>query len=242
MSRRCASKVTHRSCPFQFSIKWDHLGFFIPLNNKGGCSFHNFHPSSTDISNLAIPTCFLGEQEKDTLFSLAQSCCLNGVSCNYVFTRIGKFLSTSKISYLSKQDSSGNDSTENDYDNLLSYFQQTDDISYSVLWDVPVSQFSQETDHPTTPIGAFTSPTWLLSHTKVDCDTYTEKDLTNETGMNNMQFLVREGCLLNKTPESSKVFVAVACVVKRELHFLNFSQKWSMLMLLPILLLRNTIC
>ena len=99
MARRCTTLVSDQSCPFQFSVQWDSIGYFVPLTRKKGCPFHNYHPA-IDPENVSIPTRFLGQNEKETLFYLVQACCGNGISRSYVYSKIGRFLSCSKIAYL----------------------------------------------------------------------------------------------------------------------------------------------
>ena len=220
MSRHCTARVGEYTCPFQFTVRWDKRGYYIPLTKNSGGGVHKFHPS-IDPSTLTIPTQFLAKNEKDTLFHLAKSCCGNGVSCNYVFSKVGKFLSASKIAYLFDRENTSKDKNlQTDYDQLLNYFEKTDDIAYTVLWDVPNSQLP--TSHPTTPLASITqnnisTPSRLFSHTKLDPKNSSETDLTNKPGMDNVHALVQLDCLEQNVNEDHKVFVAVAWVVKKEL-------------------------
>lgn len=216
MLRRCKTLVSNHSSSFQFTIRWDNMS---PLTLNSGCPFHNFH-ASIDPSNVSITTRFLGENEKETLFHLAQSCCGNGVSRNYVFSKRGRFLSCSKVAYLYDRDNNISNDFLSDYDKLLDYFQKTDDIAYTVLWNIPVSQIALP--HPATPNMNNTqnnmyTPSRLFSHTKLDAHKSSENDIRDKVGMLEVHSLVQSDRVINNTNENSKVFIAVAWVVKREL-------------------------
>ena len=51
---------TH-TCPFHFTIKWDHLGFFVELQRKSGNHEHEHHAKPFNVS-LPMPTRLLTEK------------------------------------------------------------------------------------------------------------------------------------------------------------------------------------
>jgi MULE transposase domain/SWIM zinc finger len=139
--RRTATSVTDKSCTFCFTIRWDFLGFYISLERNSGCATHRYHFKS---STTTLPTRLLADDERETLGHLAAACCSTGVGQAYLMSKIGRYMSNSKIAHVYGQQHSSstepcleNDgATLSEYDHLTQYFETTKDIAYTVLWDV----------------------------------------------------------------------------------------------------------
>ena len=104
-----------------------------------------------------IPTRLLSDDERDTLDHLAASCCTTGVDGVYIWSKIGQFMSKGKIAYIYSQarnerlgisvgDTAKDEMSE--YDHLTKYFESTNDIAYTVLWDVVPKDDSNVQTHP----------------------------------------------------------------------------------------------
>jgi hypothetical protein len=63
-----------------------------------------------------------------------------GVGRNYVFSKLGQYITKSQISYLNSPENHDLvDGLKNlDVDNMITFFVQSKEVSYHVLWDVPV--------------------------------------------------------------------------------------------------------
>jgi hypothetical protein len=125
-------------CPFHIEIKWDARGFYIAAGS--GSPYHKFHPR-LDSQDISLPSKLIPEQEKETLIALADACVGAGVGQNYIHSKLGKYLSRSKIVYLQKSSPTSPlhpHLQKSDIDKLLDFFQQSKDISYQVLWDLPM--------------------------------------------------------------------------------------------------------
>jgi hypothetical protein len=58
--------TSDKLCPFRFTVKWNHFGFYITLVNKAGCSNHGNHLKG-GLSKLALPMQLIPKAEKDIL-------------------------------------------------------------------------------------------------------------------------------------------------------------------------------
>ena len=167
MIRRTTSVVSNRSCTFGFTVRWDAIGFYVSLEKKSGCPYHRFHAPPDHL--LSIPTRLLADDERETLEHLAASCCTTGVGSSYLRAKLGRFMSRGKVSYVYSQFRNDRlmnnctNSTASEYDHLTSYFESTEDIAYTVLWDV-VPNKETALDEPTIHADATTPVNHSSSH------------------------------------------------------------------------------
>jgi len=131
-SRRTTTTVGDKSCTFGFAIRWDTIGFFISLARNSGCAKHKYHIRSYT-PPTSVPTRLLADDARETMEHLAAACCTTGVGQSYLMSKLGRYMSNSKIAYMY----SGNDAEQglSEYDHLTKYFEQAEDIAYTVLWD-----------------------------------------------------------------------------------------------------------
>lgn len=139
------------TCKYRFLIAWDKYRFY--LKQTTGNSFHNGHPQFAH-EDIAIPARLIPEEEKQFLLHLAQSCAGMGIgSRNYLYTKIGKFLTKASIQHLQNETLVGVDPDDpnklptNDVEGLLQFFKSTNNISYQVLWDIS-AQAGSVTEDP----------------------------------------------------------------------------------------------
>ena len=93
-------------CPFAFTVKWDFFGFYITLARLGsGCPHHENHLKG-DLSKLAMPMQLIPEKEKEILRSMSNACIGAAVGRNYVFSKLGKYITKAQIAYFTSEPSS----------------------------------------------------------------------------------------------------------------------------------------
>ena len=138
-TRTTQALTPDKLCPFRLTIKWDLSGFYITLVNKGGCPTHENHLKG-DLSKLSLPMQLIPEKEKDILRSMSDACIGPAVGRNYVFSKLGKFITKAQIAYFASEPSQplADGLKKSDTDSLLDFFEATADISYHTLWDVPL--------------------------------------------------------------------------------------------------------
>ena len=127
-------------CPFSFTVKWDFHGFYITKESIiYGCPNHENHLQG-DLSTLSLPMNLIPEQEKEILQSMADACIGAGIGRNYIFSKLGKFITKAQISHFTSEPSRPlvDGLKKSDTDSLLDFFEATEDISYQTLWDVPL--------------------------------------------------------------------------------------------------------
>jgi MULE transposase domain len=247
MIRRTTSVVSNRSCTFGFTVRWDEIGFYVSLEKKSGCPLHTFHSPANNA--YSIPTRLLADDEQETLDHLAASCCTTGVGGSYIRSKLGRFMSKGKVAYIYSQarrkDRSTNTNTNDEsgvvmseYDHLTKYFESTQEIAYTVLWDVVPTvaappppcdnqpQGAEKVDvvaaTPVNPAGPLRWPkptSLLLSHTKLDNLHSCQKDHTEDDSMGGLR---KEGLIcrdLQQVGDDTKIFLAIAWVFKPELRF-----------------------
>jgi hypothetical protein len=186
-----------KKCPFKIMIRWDNFGFYINLFRASGCPSHKNHPKINP-EDLPFPSKLVPKEEQENLRHLANSCAWSGVGRNYICSKLGKFVSRAKISYL--QDHTPSKlleprATNSDVDSLIEFFESSKEISYQVLWDV---QFN-------------TSTTGLVSETKIpNNENNIVRDLSSAQDMSENQELTQNARKNQQIPIDSKVFVAIA--------------------------------
>ena len=98
MIRRTTSVVRDHSCPFGFTVRWDHIGFYVSLEKSSGCPLHQYHAPSDNV--FSVRTRLLADDERETLDHLAASCCTTGVGGSYIRSKLGRYMSKGKVAYI----------------------------------------------------------------------------------------------------------------------------------------------
>ena len=163
----------------------------------------------------SIPTRLISKKERETISFLGQSSCAVGIGQAYGMKRLGVFLSNAKVSYLydksSNESSSSSGSDGNcDYDKLLEYFKETNEISYTVLWNIINEETNNIKRIPKSK---------LLQQTKIDNFFKPVQVLASD--MNDLQSITQESRIKRSISNDSKIFVGVAWVLHQELRYFH---------------------
>ena len=199
-------------CPFTFTVKWDLLGFYITKEKIGyGCPNHEYHLKG-DLSKLSLPMHLIPEKEKEILQSMSEACIGAAVGRNYVFSKLGKFITKAQISHFTSEPSRplASGLEKSDTDGLLEFFEATADISYQTLWDVPL-------DNGTTA---------LISCLNVDRDKgFAEINHTDDPDFIEPRETAKIARNNPRVHEKARIFIAVAFANKFDIHiFLLFPE------------------
>lgn len=146
--RRSSTKLavgSQQLCGFRIMISWDKFGYFV--NQRAGKGTHKGHPKGVS-EDLALPGRLVTPEEREFVRDLAECCGGAAIGRNYMFKKHGKFLPTASINnlqntHLLEKNVEDNDPRKlpaNDVEGLLRYFDTQKDLSYQVLWDVPVEK------------------------------------------------------------------------------------------------------
>jgi hypothetical protein len=204
-TRTTQAITTDDICPFRFTVKWDYLGFYITVEKiHFGCPNHKNHLQG-DLSKLALPMQLIPEKEKEILRSMADACIGAAVGRNYLFSKLGKYITKANIAYFTSEPSIplADGVNKSDTDSLLEFFEATEEISYHTLWDVPLTG----------------GDTALISSLNVDrSNGFAEINHTDDP-----DFLVPRAsaqiCRTNpKVPRDARIFIAVAWANKFDIR------------------------
>eukprot|EP00957_Ditylum_brightwellii_P061117 4637761-Ditylum_brightwellii.AAC.1 len=80
-------------------------------------------------------------EERESLIALADACIGSGVGRNFLYIKLGKYISNAKVAYIQKlspKESLHLSLKNSDIDELLYFVKSLNDISYQILWDVPM--------------------------------------------------------------------------------------------------------
>jgi hypothetical protein len=137
--------TSDKLCPFKFTVKWDFFGFYVTVVKKGfGCPNHENHIKG-DLSKCSLPMQLVPEKEKEILRSMWSDACIgSAVGQNYVFSKLGKYITKAQIAYFTSEPSYplSDSLKKSDTDSLLDFFEATKEISYQSLWDVPIDTWN----------------------------------------------------------------------------------------------------
>ena len=133
-------------CPFRFVVKWDDQGFYIPVGRCNGCPNHCNHISA-GLNKRTIPLKLVPQEEKENLCDMFDASFGEAVGRNYVFSKLGRFITKSQIAYLNSPENPDliDGLRNSDVDNMIAFFEQAKDVSYHVLWDVPIPPAANST-------------------------------------------------------------------------------------------------
>ena len=87
-------------CPFSFTVKWDHRGFYVELKQNAGDPCHKFHPQILKPTSMSFPTRLLSEEQLDDTKEVVSATCNKGVGRNFIRGKFGRFINSIKIAYV----------------------------------------------------------------------------------------------------------------------------------------------
>ena len=139
--RRTIKPKRSLGCKFRFTISWDDHGYFIPLERNAGNQVHMHHPRSLDPNSLSIPTRFLREHEVEETVAASDANACYASGRNYLRRKIGKYFNRMKVAYLQSSEKDDTLSQKNDIRQMLDMFENSNEICFTSLSDVPIDQY-----------------------------------------------------------------------------------------------------
>ena len=187
-------------CPFRFNVKWDEHGYYVFLTNNFGNPRHQFHPQPFDPSTLPIPTSLLTEEEEQDTHHVTNSTCVTS-GRNYVFSKFKQFLSRAKVAYLMSKDQGI--TKEDDITQMLDQFENSDQIKFSSITDVPTSEFRGHR-------GDFESASVVVSTSKQEDGEIVNLPVLDVPAMEPMEKAVKLSRRLQKIRDKQYQFIDIA--------------------------------
>lgn len=212
-TRTSLSLDKNKICPFNFSISWDEKGYY--LLQTAGKNLHKHHPR-IDPKTVAIPGHLIDDDTKETILHMSQACIESSAGANYVHAKLDRHISRASIAYMQDSTFDASDNMpKSDIESLLQMFQDSLEISYSVLWDSPCTNeesndYSRRSNSADTPVPQ--SPTKLISEVQ---NRWSNKEHTIDHSFDEAYHdIAREvrGRRIAKglSDQDDKVFIAVA--------------------------------
>ena len=133
--RRVNVAESQHRCPMRFVIKWDEYGFYMYLDRNAGNSEHIGHPKRDGVS---MPTRLLSESDKEETRHVVESTTNKAVGRNFLLRRLGKFINSAKIAYLTRS-GKGTAATD-DISEMLDTFKSSNEIAFTTISDVPMTE------------------------------------------------------------------------------------------------------
>ena len=140
--RRSKTRVKTCPCPFNFRVSWDSFGFYVYLARKSGDSHHHYHPRAFHTESLPMPTRLLDTKEKAETKGVSDATCSDACGRNFAFAKFRRFVSQAKIAWMDSGNKPKNSNTTDDISNMLQSFENSNEIKFTTLSDIPLSDFT----------------------------------------------------------------------------------------------------
>ena len=145
LPKRVKINQTITRCPFTFTIKWDGIGFYIDLYRSSGNPMHCYHSKVFKPSALSFPSRLLTQEQIDDTKHVVEATCNKAVGRNFMKGKFGRFINHIKVAYLSQRENdSSTESRKCDITNMLDDFQDSNEISFSTVSDVPMDLLTDD--------------------------------------------------------------------------------------------------
>ncbi len=200
-------------CKFNFSISWDQHGYFINLRNNSGYNIHNGHPKHHDPSNIPIPTRLLNEEEEETIHHVVESACNKTAGRNYMFKRIGKFISSMEVAYLNRKNNQEDLKRGEDIDLMLENFEKSNEIRFTTLSDVPRHELYDDSNFSRKNNSLNEDESIAVSTTKHIDGSIINSPVSNISPIKGIEPLAKVECRERQLSKNDILFIAIAWTV-----------------------------
>lgn len=129
-------------CKFSFTIKVDHLGFYVHLKNQCGHPIQTGHPQPYESDAIPIPSQLLREEEIKDMASAANAVCNNSVVLNFMEGKFKKFINSMCCGYLICKYNGKRKCSKDDIFVMLADFQQSKEIEFTILSNILINELS----------------------------------------------------------------------------------------------------
>ena len=205
-----ASQDQTQLCHFYFVIEWDSHGFYVKLNKRSGCCTHTFHPRIFEKGVLPFPTRLLTKDQIENTTEIVKAAASKAVGRNFLRGKFGKFINSIKINYLVRRDDIGKNSTLGDIERMLDDFKNAEEIAFTALSDVPLSDlteslYDERLDHR--------NETVTISTLKEDGGEVMNYDSSTVPELKELEELAKKERIERKMTKDDVLFIAVGWIV-----------------------------
>jgi hypothetical protein len=134
------------------------------------------------------------------------------VGRNTVYSKLGRFITKSQIAYLNSPENPDlvDGLRNSDVDNMISFFEQAKDVSYHVLWDVPIPASETSSNRMTHAIISSLHNAGVADHQEINHSEDTDFEPARE-----MANMTRSNPLVSP---NARVMIACAFETKQATH------------------------
>ena len=209
-------------CKFGFLLKWDEFGFYIELARRAGNADHEGHGQILEKQAVPVPLRFLTSQEKDNARSIMNATCNRSAGRNFLYNRFGKYLNRMKMAYVDTQrnaddgDVIPSTTKKDDILRMIDDMQNSQEVSYTCLSDVPTSDLSPELKRQRAHLA---DKTVTVATTKSPTGTIVEEDYTTKPMLNEIVDSVQEERNDRRLKDIDSLFIAMAWIFLPSFQF-----------------------
>ena len=211
-------------CPFQFNVSWDKSGYFVVLRSKSGEPLHKHHAQIFDPKNIPLHTRLLTDHQLESISNMVDSTCNKAHARNYMFTKFRTFISHVKMSFLHRKQNTPDLDTSDEISRMLANFEDSNEIRYTSLSDIPMSDL--RVDSRSSPLagntstshlgddsgGSTTEGTMTISTTQDDDGNLVNTPVTDLPMMSEIEGVAHNARRTRKLASSVYLFMAVAWI------------------------------
>ncbi len=130
-----------------FTIKVDHIGFYIDLENQTGHPIHTGYLQPYESDTIPIPSPLLREEEIEDMASAANAVCKNSVDHNFMEEKLKKFINSMCCDYLICKYNCKRKFSKDDISVMLADFQWSNEIKFTTLSNIPINEYLSTNEH-----------------------------------------------------------------------------------------------
>ena len=211
-----ASQDQKQNCAFNFVIEWDRYGFYVKLNKRSGCCTHTFHPRIWQRGVLPFPTRLLTKDQIENTKEIVKAAASKAVGRNFLRGKFGRFINSIKINYLASKDNVGKSSKLGDISRMLGDFENAQEIAFTSLSDVPLSDlteslYDERLDHR--------NETVTISTKKEDGGEVMNYDSSMVPELKELEELAKKERVERKMGNNEVLFIAVGWIVLQAFRY-----------------------
>ena len=132
------------NCHWRAALKWDEFSFFIELERRSGNPMHEGHPRILEPGAMPFPVRYLTDDQIDDARQVVTSTSNKATGRNFAFGKWGRFINSVKMAYIANRDrrQEEGDTVKDDITRMIDDLEQSDEIAFTSLSDVPVEDLT----------------------------------------------------------------------------------------------------
>lgn len=196
------------TCNFTFTVRWDGFGFYVYLERRSGDPFHEHHSKPFHHESVPMPIRLISDKMKETTRHVMDATCDKGAGRNFLFCSMGCYFNRLKLAYLDcVGQNEGNTNTSDDSSRMLQNFENADEIKFTTLSDVPVSELKDmKFEHPP-------GETLTISTTKGDDGVLSNKCIDDDPLLHPLSQNAKKARLTRSMEKGQYLFMSIAWIV-----------------------------